>query len=97
MVLERRCDGGGTCGEDADSLFRPSSGAKKNQERKYVVAYAAKKQAKIYDNQLKQCRRRGRGISNETPSGRNIMGGRSPVVWGGKLSDAKKMNNTPWR
>jgi hypothetical protein len=25
------------------------------------VAYAAKKQAKIYDNQLKQCRRRGRG------------------------------------
>jgi hypothetical protein len=69
----------------------------KNQERKYVVAYAAKKQAKIYDNQLKQCRRRGRVISNETPSGRNIMGGRSPIVWGEKLSNAKKMNNTPWR
>jgi hypothetical protein len=30
------------------------------------VAYAAKKQANIYANQLKQCRRRGRGISNET-------------------------------
>lgn len=73
MVLERRCDGGGTCGEDADSLFRPSSGAKKNQERKYVVAYAAKKQAKIYDNQLKQSRLRGLGIIKETPSGRTVL------------------------
>ena len=32
-------------------------------ERKKIKAYAAKKQARIYDNQLKQCRRRGRGIS----------------------------------
>ena len=56
------------------------------------MAYAAKKQAKIYDNQLKQCRRRERGISNETLSGRNVLGGRSPVVWGGILSDAKKIN-----
>jgi hypothetical protein len=42
---ERRYNGDGTCGEDADSLFQPSSEAPKNQERKYVI-----------DNQLKQCR-----------------------------------------
>ena len=43
------------------------------------MAYAAKKQAKIYDNQLKQCRRRGRGISNETPSGQKLPHSLSPL------------------
>ena len=34
MVLERRCDGGGMCGEDADALFRQSRDATKNEETK---------------------------------------------------------------
>ena len=45
----------------------------KMKKRKYVVANAANKQAKIYDNQLKQSRRWGRGILKETPSGQNVM------------------------
>ena len=47
----------------------------KMKKRKYVVANAANKQAKIYDNQLKQSRQRGRGIGilKETPSGRNVL------------------------
>ncbi len=37
------------------------------------MANAANKQAKIYDNQLKQSRRRGTGILKETPSGQNVL------------------------
>jgi hypothetical protein len=45
----------------------------KMKKRKYVMANAANKQAKIYDNQLKQSRRRGTGILKETPSGQNVL------------------------
>jgi hypothetical protein len=45
----------------------------KIKKRKYVVANAANKQAKIYDNQLKQSRQRGRGILKETPSGQDVL------------------------
>ncbi len=45
----------------------------KMKKRKYAVANAANKQAKIYDNQLKQSRRRGRGILIETSSGRKVL------------------------
>ena len=73
MVLERRCDGGGMCGEDADALFRQSHDATKMKKRKYIVANVANKQAKIYNNQLKQSRRRGLGIIKETPSGQTVL------------------------
>jgi hypothetical protein len=45
----------------------------KMKKRKYIVANAANKQAKIYDNQLKQSRRRGLGILKEMPSGRTVL------------------------
>jgi len=45
----------------------------KMKKRKYIVANATNKQAKIYDNQLKQSRLRGLGIIKETPSGRTVL------------------------
>jgi hypothetical protein len=50
----------------------------KMKKRKYIVANATNKQAKIYDNQLKQT---GVGHYKRDAIGANCFVGISPVIW----------------